>query len=135
MRSTPTATPTAPSSQARSTGVTPSFTAQITPPANDENRVEDTVTVTAYSGTVGNATEEASQRFTVADAHALPAPADVTVAARDATGSTVTSVTEGGAVELTVSVDRGRGAAAATGEALSVALSLAPSDPAQASTT
>ena len=41
---------------------------------------------------------------------------------------------EGDAVELTISLDRGRSATAATGEALSVALALAPSDPAQAST-
>ena len=115
-------------------GATPSFTAEVTPPANDGNRAEDTVTVTAYSGTVGNATEEASQSFTVADAHALPAPAAVIVEARDAAGGVVTSVPEGGAVELTISVDRGRGGTASTGEALSVALSLAPSDPAQAST-
>jgi hypothetical protein len=43
-------------------------------------------------------------------------------------------VAEGGAVELTVLVDRGRGNTAATGEALTVALSLAPGDAAQAST-
>ena len=112
----------------------PSFTAKVTPPANDGNRTEDTVTVTAYSGTLGNAVEDASRSFTVADAHALPAPAAVVVEARNAAGRVVTSVSEGGAVELTVSVDRGRGAAAATAEALSVALALAPSDPAQAST-
>ena len=70
----------------------------------------------------------------MADAHALPAPAAVTVEARDADGAVVTSVAEDGAVELTVSVDRGRGNTAATGEALTVALSLAPSDPAQAAT-
>ncbi len=115
-------------------GATPSFTAEVTPPANDGNRTADTVTVTAYSGTVGNATEEASASFTVADAHALPAPAAITVEARDAAGQMVTSVPEGDAVELTVSVDRGRGGTASTGEALSVALSLAPGDPAQAST-
>lgn len=97
----------------------PSFTAEVTPPANDGDRVDDTVTATAYSGTVGDATEEASRSFVVADAHALPAPAAVTVEARDASGRAVTSVSEGGAVELTVSVDRGRGAATATGEALS----------------
>ncbi len=112
---------------------TPSFTAVVTPPANDGNRAADTLTVTAYSGTAGNATEEDSASFTVADAHALPAPAAVTVEARDATGAVVTSVPEDGAVELTVSVDRGRGATAATGEAMSVSLSVAPSDPAQAS--
>ena len=115
-------------------GDNPLFTAEVTPPANDENRVADTVTVTAYSGSVGNATEEASQSFTVADAHALPAPAAITVTARDSAGGVVTSVPEGGTVELTISVDRGRGNTASTGEALSVALSLAPSDPAQAST-
>ena len=115
-------------------GTTTSFTATVTPPTNDENRAADTVTITAYSGTVGNAKEEASATFTVADAHALPAPAAVTVEARDATGGVVTSVAEGGAVDLTVSVDRGRGATASTGEALSVALSLAPSDAAQVST-
>ena len=113
---------------------TPSFTAEVTPPPNDGNRAEDTLTVTAYSGTVGNATREASASFAVADAHALPAPAAVTVEARDATGAVVTSVREGGAVELTVSVDRGRGGTASTGEALSVALSVATSDPAQAAT-
>ena len=115
-------------------GATPSFTAEVTPPGNDGDRMADTLTITAYSGTVGNATQEASHTFTVADAHALPAPAAVTVEASDGAGMAVTSVAEGGAVELTVSVDRGRGATATTGEALSVALSLAPTDPAQAST-
>ena len=91
------------------------------------------MTVTAYSGTVGNATEEAYRTFTVADAHALPTAAAVTVEARDTAGRVVTSVAEGGAVELTVSVDRGRDDAATTGEALSAALALAPADPAQAS--
>ena len=84
---------------------------------------------------MGNATEEASQTFTVADAHALPAAAAVTVEATDTGGGAVTSVAEGGgAVNLTVSIDRGRGVTAVTGEALSVALALAPADPAQAST-
>ena len=110
-----------------------SFTAKVTPPANDGDRTDDAVTVKAYSGTVGNATEEASLTFTVADAHALPAPAAVTVEVRDTAGGPATSVAEGGAVDLTVSVDRGRGATAATGEALSVALALAPADPAHAS--
>ena len=36
-------------------------------------------------------------------------------------------------VDLTISVDRGRGDAATTGEALSVALALVPADAAQAS--
>ncbi len=115
-------------------GDRPSFTAAITPPVNDKNRVDDTVTVTAYSGTAGNATEEDSQTIRVADAHALPAPTAITVVARDAANQVVSSVSEDGDVELTISVDRGRGRTAATGEALSVALSLAPSDPAQAST-
>ena len=113
-------------------GDNPSFTAAITPPVNDKNRVDDTVTVTAYSGTAGNATEEDSQTIRVADAHALPAATAITVVARDAASRVVSSVSEGGDVELTISVDRGRGRTAATGEALSVAPS--PSDPAQAST-
>ncbi len=96
--------------------------------------MDDAVTVTAYSGTVGNSTEEASASFTVADAHALPAPAAVTVEARNEAGRLVTSVPEGEAVELTVSVDRGRGDTAATGEALSVVLAMAPDDPVQAAT-
>ena len=112
---------------------TTSFTAKVTPPANDGDRTDDAVTVKAYSGTVGNAVEEASLTVAVADAHALPAPAAVTVEVRDTAGGPATSVAEGGAVDLTVSVDRGRGAAAATGEALSVALALAPADPAHAS--
>ncbi|MCY4508845.1 MAG: hypothetical protein OXG35_18095, partial [Acidobacteria bacterium] len=113
---------------------TTSFTAKVTPPTNDGDRADDAVTVKAYSGTVGNATEEDSLTFTVADAHALPVPAAVTVEVRDTTGRPTTSLAEGGAVDLTISVDRGRGAAATTGEALSVALALAPADPAQAST-
>ena len=115
-------------------GTTTSFTAKVTPPTNDGNRVDDTVTVKAFSGTVGAATEEASRTFAVADAHALPAMAAVTVEARDAAGRAVTSVAEGGAIDLTISVDRGRGDTATTGEALSVALALAPADPAHAST-
>ena len=111
-----------------------SFTATITPPTNDRNRADDAVTLKAYSGTVDNAIE-ATQTVTVVDAHALPAAAAVTVEATDTGGGAVTSVAEGGgAVNLTVSIDRGRGATAVTGEALSVALALAPADPAQAST-
>ena len=112
---------------------TTSFTAKVTPPTNDGDRTDDAVTVKAYSGTVGNATEEASLTVAVADAHALPAPAAVTVEVRDTAGGPATSVAEGGAVDLTVSVDRGRGSTATTGEALSVALALAPADPAHAS--
>ena len=66
-------------------GDNPSFTAEITPPSNDEDRVDDTVT--AYSGSVGNATEEASRSFRVAGAHALSASDPVTVEARDAARS------------------------------------------------
>ena len=77
---------------------TTSFTATVTPPNNDGNRTDDAVTVKAYSGTVGNATEEASYTFTVADTHALPAPAAVTVEVKDTAGRPATSVAEGGAV-------------------------------------
>ena len=45
---------------------------------------------------MGNATGEASRTFTVADTHALPAAAGVTVEAREAEGAVVMSVAEGG---------------------------------------
>ena len=77
-------------------GDTPSFTAEVTPPANDGDRAADTVTVTAYSGTVGNSVREGSASFTVADAHALPAPAAVTVEARDAAGGVRRGEHDGG---------------------------------------
>ena len=88
---------------------TTSFTAKVTPPTNDGDRADDAVTVKVYSGTVGNATEEDALTFTVADAHALPVPAAVTVEVRDTTGRPATAVPEGGAVDLTISVDRGTG--------------------------
>ena len=45
----------------------------ITTPKNDENREEDTLTVSLYSGTAGSSTLEDSEELKVADANALPA--------------------------------------------------------------
>ncbi len=47
----------------------------ITSPDNDKNRVEDSVTLTAHSGAVGNSKERASVTIKVADINALPAVA------------------------------------------------------------
>ena len=60
-------------------GGVPSATITITPPMNDENRVEDEVTLTAYSGTAGNSKEHASVTIKVEDINALPAVAMMVV--------------------------------------------------------
>ena len=46
---------------------------------NDKNRDEDTITVSAYSGSAGNATLEDSVSIDVADKDALPAVAMMVV--------------------------------------------------------
>ena len=45
----------------------------VTPPANDGNRGEDSFTLTAHSGAVGNSMERASVTIDVADINPLPA--------------------------------------------------------------
>ena len=55
------------------TGAMASHSFMITPPTNDKNRVEDTLTVSLYSGTAGDSTLEDSEEVAVADANALPA--------------------------------------------------------------
>ena len=54
-------------------------TIEITPPGNDKNRDEDSVTLTAYSGAIGRSTERASVTIKVADANELPAVAMMVV--------------------------------------------------------
>ena len=51
----------------------------ITPPEDDGNRVEDSFTLTAYSGAVGRSTEEASVTIKVEDINELPAVAMMVV--------------------------------------------------------
>ena len=87
----------------------------IQPPANDGNRVDDVVTLTAFSpvtnGPLPGAEEPVTMTFE--DIHALPEPAAIEWKAytdNDGKPSTTeaTSITEGGPpVHVTVTVDRG----------------------------
>ena len=52
---------------------------EVTTPTNDGNRVEDSVTLTAHSGSVGNPKERASVTIKVADANEPPAVAMMVV--------------------------------------------------------
>ena len=95
----------------------------VTPPSNDGNRVEDSVTLTAYSGAVGRAMERASTTIKVADANVLPAVAAMVV---DDTGKAVdpqpTSVEEGTSVMVAVMPVDKDGDAIEAQEKLTVAL-------------
>ena len=95
----------------------------IAPPGNDENRVEDSVTLSAHSGSVGNSTERASVTIKVEDAHALPAVAMMVV---DEDGDPLemqpTSVPEGESVMVAVMPVDKDGDAINAKEELTVAL-------------
>ena len=56
-------------------GADATVTITITTPTNDGNRVEDSFTLAAYSGSAGRSTEQASVTIKVADNNALPAVA------------------------------------------------------------
>ena len=94
---------------------TTSIPVVIQPPANDGNRVDDEVTLTAFNpgtnGPLPGAEEPVTMTFE--DIHALPEPADIEWKAYtddDGKPSTTeaTSITEGGPpVHVTVTVDRG----------------------------
>ena len=94
---------------------TTSIPVAIQPPANDGNRVDDEVTLTAFNpgtnGPLPGAEEPVTMTFE--DIHALPKPADIEWKAYtddDGKPSTTeaTSITEGGPpVHVTVTVDRG----------------------------
>ena len=81
-------------------------TVNVTTPANDKNRTDDTVTVTGFTGAVVSAKEVFSHSITVLDIHMLPAADAITAEAKDAKvdGMTVTAVDEGGTVYVWVSV-------------------------------
>ena len=81
-------------------------TVNVTTPANDKNRTDDTVTVTGFTGAVVSAKEVFSHSITVLDIHMLPAADAITAEAKDAKvdGTTVTAVDEGGTVYVWVSV-------------------------------
>ena len=95
----------------------------VTPPANDGNRVEDSFTLTAYSGAVGNSMERASVTIDVADINALPAVEAMVV---DKDGKTLapqpTSVPEGESVMVAVMSVDDDGDAMEAAEKLTVAL-------------
>ena len=104
---------------ARAMGTIGSITAAI-----DKNRVDDTVTVKLYSGTIGNALVVTELAITVTDIHKLAAPDHITAVAKDEDGNTVTEIVEGAEdpVYLTITVDRGTGSTKdlTTGEELTV---------------
>ena len=95
----------------------------ITPPSMDGNRVEDSVTLTAHSGAVGNSMQEASLTIDVADAHALPAVAAMVVDDMDkALDPQPESVMEGESIMVAVMPVDEDGEAMEAGEALEVEL-------------
>ena len=121
-------------------GVGNSTTIYVKAPDNDENRETDTVTLTAYSGSAGGATDVASEDISFADDHVLAPAEAITAVAMDkkTDGEEVDSVVEGGdPVYLTISVDRGKAADkdATTVEKLTVDVQVAPEYAADASVT
>ena len=91
---------------------------------NDKNRVEDTITVTVYSGSVGRATPVDSLSIDVEDIHALPAVAMVVVEDGKALDPQPTSVTEGDTIMVAVMVVDEDGDETNATENLDVALAL-----------
>ena len=83
----------------------PFRTATVTLGGNDKNRVDDTVTVSVYSGSAGNATLVDSLSITIEDKDALPAVAMMVVDEDgDALDPQPTAVAEGESVEVAVMV-------------------------------
>ena len=95
----------------------------ITQTLGDRNRVTDTVTVSAHTGTVGASREVASLSIDVADAHALQA---VTAKVVDADGRVMdpqpTSVEEGASVKIAVMPIDDDGDVTTANENLTIAL-------------
>ena len=73
-------------------------------PENDENRDDDTVTLTGLMGTVTSNEEIVSESFTVLDVHQLPTAITGEAKDKEEDGMMVTSVTEGGKAYLFVTV-------------------------------
>ena len=95
----------------------------VTTPTNDENRVEDSFTLSAYSGSAGRSTEQASVTIKVADINALPAVAMMVVdEGGDPLEMQPTSVPEGDSVMVAVMPVDGDGDAIGAEEELTVAL-------------
>ena len=98
-------------------------TATVTLGGNDKNRVDDTVTVSVYSGSAGNATLVDSLSITIEDKDALPAVVMMVVDEDgDALDPQPTSVAEGESVEVAVMVVDKDGMAIDAAEDLKVQL-------------
>ena len=95
----------------------------ITLAGNDKNRVEDTITVSVYSGTAGNATLVDSLSIDIGDNNALPAVAMMVVDEDgDALDPQPTSVAEGETTMVAVMVVDKDGDVIEAAEKLTVAL-------------
>ena len=89
----------------------------------DKNRVDDTVTLNLYTGSVGSASVVTDLAIVVTDIHKLPAPGAITAVAKDEAlnGKDVTEIVEGGdPVYLTITVDLGTADTNTTDEVLTV---------------
>ena len=110
------------------TGAVASHAVTITPPTNDENRVEDTVTASLYSGSAGNSELEDSEVIAVADINALPAVAATAIALDDdgepldPQPDMVDAITEGQTIQVKVAAVDEDGEEMAAAEKLSVML-------------
>ncbi|MDE0004348.1 MAG: hypothetical protein OXQ29_16790 [Rhodospirillaceae bacterium] len=80
----------------------------LTGPANDTNRTDDVVTLTAHMGTVVQSTQVAMAEVTVLDLHQLPASDAITADARDNErrdlGMAIESVAEGDTAYVWVAI-------------------------------
>ena len=87
----------------------------------DGNRVTDTITLEAYSGSAGSDKLQDSLDIDVLDNDGLPAGSAITAVAKDEDGKVVTEVMEGGdPVYLTLTVDRGKSTDLITNDELTV---------------
>ena len=101
----------------------PSRDITITLGGNDKNRVEDTITVSVYSGSAGNSTLVDSLSIDIEDKDALPAVAMMVVDKDgDALDPQPTSVKEGETTMVAVTVLDDKGKATDAAEDLEVAL-------------
>ena len=95
----------------------------VTVGGNDKNRVEDTIMLTAYSGTAGNSTPVDTLSIDIEDKNELPAVAMMVVDEDDEPlDPQPTSVKEGDSIMVVVMVVDDKGKAEDAGEDLEVAL-------------
>ena len=106
---------------AAETGQVATATITLTHPANDVNRLDDTVMMTAHSGQPGAGMLEATLPIVLADANKLPA---ITAALTDANGMAVTDgmLTEGNTYMLTLTAVSATGTPIAAAEDITVSL-------------